>query len=148
MPSAITKQEYRAPADILEQEVERLGKAKLLAPLAVSPAPIVGTWVNCDHQTRGLIRVVIAAKGNEVTVHAFGACQPTPCDWGMVNGLIFADNVTDTPAVAFTALYTFNFKQTTIIGRLQNGALMVETFDHFTDQSGRADYYSLEIMSQ
>jgi hypothetical protein len=93
-------------------------------------------------------RVVIAAKGNEVTVHAFGACQPTPCDWGMVNGLIFADNVTDTPAVAFTALYTFNFKQTTIIGRLQNGALMVETFDHFTDQSGRADYYSLEIMSQ
>ena len=29
-----------------------------------------------------------------------------------------------------------------------NGALMVETFDHFTDNSGRADYYSLDVLSK
>jgi hypothetical protein len=104
--------------------------------------------MNVDHATRGLIRVMIGANGNEITVHGFGACSPTPCDWGQVNGLIYADNVCATPAVAFTATYTFAFKVTNIVGHLFNGALFVETFDHFTDQSGRADYYSLDIMTK
>jgi hypothetical protein len=50
--------------------------------------------------------------------------------------------------VAFSGVYTFAFKQTTIVGRLLNGAMIVETFDHFTDNSGRADYYSLNILAQ
>jgi hypothetical protein len=91
---------------------------------------------------------MIAANGNEIAVHAFGACTPTPCDWGQVNGLVYANNVATVPAVAFTASYTFAFKVTTIVGHLQNGALIVETFDHFTDNSGRADYYSMNIMSK
>ena len=78
MQSQITKVEYRAPADLLDKAVERLGIPKPSVPLAVDAAPIVGTWVNTDHQTAGLIRVMIAAKGNEVTIHAFGACSPTP----------------------------------------------------------------------
>jgi hypothetical protein len=108
----------------------------------------VGTWVNCDHQTRGLVRLMIAANGPEITVHAFGACSPTPCDWGVVPGLVYADNVISTPAVAFSTVYTFGFKQTTIVGKLLYGALIVETFDHFTDNSGRADYYSQYVMAQ
>jgi hypothetical protein len=91
---------------------------------------------------------MIGAAGREVTLHAFGACTPTPCDWGVVNGLVYADNVADTPAIAFSATYTFGFKLTTVVGRLLNGALVVETFDHFIDQSARADYYSLNIMAQ
>jgi hypothetical protein len=148
MSTAITKQEFRAPSDILEKEVERLGVPHPAAPLAVVANPLVGTWVNCDHQTRGMVRVMIAAAGPGITVHAFGACSPTPCDWGAVNGLIYAANVTATPAMAFSAVYTFPFKQTTVVGRLWNGALVVETFDHFTDKSGRADYYSFNIMAQ
>lgn len=148
MSSAITKQEFRAPADILAKEVERLGVPHPAAPLVVVPTPLVGTWLNCDHQTHGMIRLMIAAAGSEITVHGFGACSPTPCDWGTVNGLIYAANVASTPAMAFTATYTFGFKQTTLVGRLLNGALIVETFDHFTDKSGRADYYSLDIMTQ
>jgi hypothetical protein len=148
MPTAITKPEFRAPADILDKEIARLGLPKANAPLVISAAPILGTWVNCDHQTRGMVRLMIAANGKEVTIHGFGACSPTPCDWGVVNGLVYADNVASVPAVAFTALYTFGFKQTTVVGHLLKGALYVETFDHFTDQSGRADYYSLDILTQ
>lgn len=148
MPPIVTKPEYRAPSDILEKEVERLNVALPKAPLAVSATPLIGTWVNCDHQTRSLVRVMITAAGGEIMVHGFGACSPNPCDWGAVPGLVYADDVTATPAVAFSAVYTFAFKQTTIVGRLLNGALIVEIFDHFTDKSGRADYYSLNIMSQ
>ena len=148
MSPIVTKPEFRAPADILEKEIERLKLPKAHLAAAVVATPLVGTWVNCDHHTRGLVRLMIAASGNEITVHGFGACSPTPCDWGVVNGLIYADNVTATPAVAFSAVYTFGFKQTTLVGRMQNGALIVETFDHFTDHSGRSDYYSMNILSQ
>ena len=148
MPSVVTKQEFRAPGDILDKEIERLGLPKAAAPLVISPAAVVGTWVNCDHHTRGLVRLIIAPSGHGVTVHGFGACSPTPCDWGVVNGMVYADNVASTPAVAFSAMYTFGFKQTIIVGHLLKGALYVELFDHFTDNSGRADYYSLDIMSQ
>lgn len=146
--SAITKPEFRAPADILAKEVERLGIAKPEAVIVVANAPLLGTWINCDHQTRGLVRVMIAAQGKEISIHGFGACSPEPCDWGVVNGIVYAANVASVPAVAFTAMYTFGFKQTTEVGHLMNGALIVETFDHFTDQSGRADYYSLDVLSK
>jgi len=146
MTPIATKHEFRAPADIIESERERLG---IVTPveLAVSALPLVGTWVNCDHQTRGLIRLMILASGTEITVHAFGACQPTPCDWGVANGTIYAANVATAPALAFTATYTFAFKQTVVVGHLFNGSMVVETFDHFTDKSGRADYYSQYVMS-
>lgn len=148
MPTTLSKQEYRAPADMLEKERERLNITAPVAPLVVSPAPLLGTWVNSDHATRGLVRLMIAAKGKEITVHGFGACSPTPCDWGQVNGTIFSHSVAETSAVAFTATYNFNFKHTQIVGRLYHGALVVETFDHFIDESGRADYYSLAVMTQ
>lgn len=148
MSPVVTKPEFRAPSDILEKEVELLKVPLPKAPLTVVATPILGTWVNCDHHTRGLVRLMITAVGNEVMIHGFGACSPTPCDWGAVNGLIYADNVAAVPAVAFTAVYNFTFKQTTIVGRLLQGALLVETFDHFTDKSGRADYYSMNILTQ
>lgn len=147
MPIGV-KQEFRAPADVLLQEIQRLGLPQNYVVKALAPNPLLGTWVNCDHATRGMVRLMIAASGNEITVHGFGACSPTPCDWGVANGLVFAPNVTGQAAVAFTAAYNFGFKQTTIVGHLLNGALMVETFDHFTDSSGRADYYSMDILTQ
>jgi len=147
------KHEFRSPTQILEKELElrKMDFEKFAAPklpLKVSAAPIVGTWVNCDPQTRSLVRVVIAPKGNEITVHAFGACTPTPCDWGEVDGMVFADSVCSTPAVAFTAHYQFSFVETTLVGHLYMGALHVEKFEHFIDNSGRADYYSLDIMTK
>lgn len=147
MSPIVIKPEFRTPSDILEKEVERLGVSRPLAA-AVVATPLAGTWVNCDHQTRGLARLMITPVGREIAVHAFGACSPTPCDWGIVNGLMYADNVTASPAVAFSAVYTFGFKQTTIVGRLLQGAMIVEVFDHFTDNSGRSDYCSINVMSQ
>jgi len=148
MATITAKHEFRAPSDSLQEEIKRLKLPAEFAPAAVSVAPLVGTWVNVDHQTRGMVRLVIAASGNEITLHGFGACSPTPCDWGIVPGLVYANGVTGTAAIAFAGMYTFGFKQTTISGRLFNGALLVQTFDHFTDKSGRSDYYSEYVLGQ
>ena len=149
MPTPVTtKVDFRAPADVLHDEIIRLKLPQNFAPEVITQSPLLGTWVNCDHHTRGLVRLMIASSGKEITVHGFGACSPTPCDWGIVNGMVYAANVTATPAVAFSATYTFAFKQTIVVGQLLNGALMVETFDHFTDNSGRSDYFSQYILTQ
>jgi hypothetical protein len=112
----------------------------------IASAEGIGTWNACDPATRNLVRIVVAPSGSEITVHAFGACSPTPCDWGAVPGLVYASNVSSTSAIAFTAQYKFSFSQVIVTGVLDNGSLIVEAFTHFTDKSGRSDYYAKQYM--
>src|SRR5712671_1049996 len=88
---------------------------------AVSFGPLIGTWNACNKATRGIARVVIGEQHGHLTVNAFGACSPTPCDWHAIQGLTYATSVSGGPAVAFTAIYRFNFKDTIVIGVLDNG---------------------------
>lgn len=107
--------EFKRPADLPHKP----------APEIVAGAgALAGTWNACDQATRNLVRIVIAPSGAEITVHAFGACSPTPCDWGAVPGLVYADRDRI----------------------LDNGSLILETFTHFTDKSGRSDYYARQYM--
>jgi hypothetical protein len=139
MPVAQAKHEYKAPTDLVREGVE-------LAAV-ISSSPIVGTWKNVNPNTEGLLKLIIAQSGTGVTIEGFGACSPTPCVWGSVPAMNYAANVTGNSAVAFSATYTFSFKQTIVVGRLHVGPdagqlLTVETFDHFTDGSGRSNYYA------
>jgi hypothetical protein len=133
----MAEHEFKAPADLPADGHEEI---------VAGPGALAGTWNACDQATRNLVRVVIAPKGNELTVHAFGACSPTPCDWGAVAGLAYAANVSSTAAIAFTAQYKFSFSTVIVAGVLDNGSLVVETFTHFTDKSGRSDYYQKQYM--
>ena len=148
MSPITTKEEFKTSSQILEKERERLGITKPEAAVVVSPEPLLGTWVNVNHETRDLVRVVIATKGKEIVVHAFGACQPNPCDWGQVEGMIYAGSVVTSPAIGFVADYKFAFAEVRMVGHLMYGALVVETFTHFINQSGRADYFALDILGK
>jgi len=130
--------EYKAPAD-LHHEVAAAAEERAAV---VGPSALVGTWHACDSATRGIGRIDIAASGPGITVHAFGACVPNPCDWGAVPGLAYAPDVSSTAAIAFSARYEFGFKETILVGVLDSGSLVVENFNHFTDGSGRSDYYN------
>lgn len=141
MPTAV-EVEYKTPSQILEKP------AAAAAAHLVSPANLVGTWTNVDHATRDIVKVVIAAAGSGLTVHAYGACSPTPCDWGSVAGLAYSANVSSTASVAFTAQVKFSFAQVTLTGHLQGNNLILEAFTHFTDGSGRNDYYAVDTMQR
>lgn len=122
----------------LEQEAAK----EKAVEAAVVAAELVGTWVACNKATRSIVRVVIGARGTNVSVHVFGACTPTPCDWGVVDGVAYAKDVSATDALAFTAPYKFGFKTALVTGRLDEGSLIVETYNVFTDASGRSNYYT------
>lgn len=118
-------------------------KAKL-APgeKALDLSDLVGSWRACDADTRGVVRVDLAQRGNDLTVQVFGACHPTPCDWGKVKGIAYAESVSASKAIAFTAQYDPGFKDAIVTGLLDQGSLIVETFNRFKDGSGRSNYYS------
>lgn len=132
--------EFKAPSQMSESAAA--------AHVVVSPAALVGTWVNVNKATRDLIKVVISASGTALSVEAYGACSPTPCDWGKVSGLAYAANVSSSAAVAFSAHYTFSFAQVILTGHLQGSELIVESFTQFTDGSGRSNMYNSDKMKK
>lgn len=60
-------------------------KAGLMSA-ALTLASLVGTWVNVNAATQDIVKIVLTNNGGSLGVHAFGACSPTPCDWGQVPG--------------------------------------------------------------
>ena len=113
--------------------------------LAVFPGTILGTWVNVNPATRGLVKIVVDLTGGTLHVHPFGACVPTPCDWTQKKGIAYAENVSATHAVAFSAVFGQGFKNTIVAAHLEGRLLCVETFNDFIDGSGRSDYYTREM---
>lgn len=103
---------------------------------------LLGKWSNCDRNTRGIVRVVLGTKGTSLTVQVFGACTPSPCDWGIVEGTAYGESVVATEAIAFSARYDAGFKETIVTGLLDNGTLIVQSYNKFKDGSGRSNYYS------
>lgn len=131
------KQDYRAPSQIAPQA----------APLStVSPAPLIGTWTN--KTSNNVVKAVITDAGGKLEVNLYGACTPTPCNWGNVAAMDYAATVSGGAAVAFSANYSFSFSTVVVTGHLQGAELTLQTLTHFTDGSGRADFYSSENMTK
>lgn len=111
----------------------------------VDPSPLVGTWLNTDKKTRGIAKLALTQDDGVLKVRAFGACDPSPCDWGDVPGLAFSSGVGSPEGMAFTALYDFGFMETFLAVYLKGGILVLDSFNTFKDESGRSDYFSREF---
>ncbi len=46
-----------------------------------------GNWINDDPNTNGITRLQISNSGATITVHGYGKCSPTDCDWGNRSGI-------------------------------------------------------------
>lgn len=112
---------------------------------AVDPSPLVGTWYSTDKKTRGISKLILSADGGTLRVHAFGACEPTDCDWGEVEGAAFSSGVGSAEAMAFMAAYDFGFMETHLAVYLKGGILVLDSFNTFKDGSGRSNYFSREF---
>ena len=109
---------------------------------ALTLGSLVGTWVNVNAATRDIVKIVLTNSGGSLNVHGFGACSPTPCDWGQVRGQAYAGSAAGGAAVAFTANYMFGFKTTILSGHLNGVYLVVDDFNVFSDGSGRSPYFT------
>lgn len=100
----------------------------------------VGTWVNNDPNTNGTTRIIIDQNGSTMTIHGYGKCVPTDCDWGSI-----AVTYTGNP---FIAVYEFGFKTDTLTLQLvSKSSLHVHSVNVFHDGTYR-DYEADEYFHE
>jgi hypothetical protein len=60
-------------------------------------ASIVGTWKDTGrHAGDTLSALTISGSGSSLTMHAFGSCEPAPCDWGTQPAVVDGQGATAT----------------------------------------------------
>ncbi len=65
---------------------------------------IKGIWVNST--SASLVKIVIGTDSTgRLFLHAYGACSPTPCDWGTVYRAVWSGSVGSATVKAVAATY-------------------------------------------
>jgi hypothetical protein len=100
--------------------------------------------VNANHATNNVVDLVVSATRKGITVDGFGACSPSPCEWGRIAGTVFGPNVGATAGTSFAAQWNFGFARTVLLATYSAPkkvpTLTVQEFTTFTDGSHRANY--------
>jgi hypothetical protein len=116
-------------------------------------SPMQGAWVNVDSATRGITRADVTVGCcdqilNGVphcsppdSVHLFGRCHPTDCDWGTRSG-----HLQNNSGTRLDLTYDQGFAIRTVrITPLSGNRLRIRIVNDFKDPN-RADYTSIAIM--
>ncbi len=111
----------------------------------LDPTPFLGTWMNTNSASTGIVRVVMARKDGVFTMQVLGACEPAPCDWGEAVVEQFAESGGAHGGGAFSSFYDFGFMDSYLHGWIKLGVLVVVKFDRFKDESGRSNRFSREF---
>lgn len=130
--------------------VAALGGVLAEARQPINASALLGTWVNINTTSRGLVRIVITDVSGDFEVHPYGSCSPTPCDWGMHPALRFSSSVGSSTAVGFNVVIITSFKTSYMQGHLIKSStgqtlLEVTTQSKFTQRGDlREDYEMTE----
>ncbi len=105
-----------------------------------------GVWLNTDSGTRGIVKVVTAVKGAELTVRTFGRGEPDLNDWGEVSAdYIYANSISSRVAAGFIASYRFDFAEIQLQANWNQGLLVLASFTSFKDGSKRSNFFSRDF---
>ena len=96
---------------------------------------ILGYWENIDPYTRGLVAVEFTMIGDQLMIHAWGACHPDPCDWGEAPVILYSTGVSDPQARCGTADYDhgFSYARLGIKYDIVDDMITVFTYDEMKD---------------
>jgi len=132
-----------------------LPPAQAATATPVPPPPstaLAGTWVNTNHATRNIVDLVVGVTDRGITVDGFGACSPSPCEWGRIAGTVFGPNVSAATGTAFESQWNFGFARTVLLAVYSAPnkvpTLTVREFTTFTDDSDRSNYTADETFTK
>ena len=133
----------KTKAHILEPEQKAPTKAE---PKTAACPQLFGQWRNIDPRTRSMSRAEIIGScdpGARIVVRIWGACTPKECDWGNIPAQF------DQAKGEITATTKVSFEVTELAVTLDEaGRLMIKSFTHFTDKSGRPDMNEVDVMQR
>jgi hypothetical protein len=98
-------------------------------------ASLVGTWKDPDPRKKNsLASLEITGSGSNLSMHAFGSCDPPPCDWGAQSAQFDGTNATATFSPQATDSDTT--RTATVIVHASGANLDVTVQNAFKDSSG------------
>ena len=108
---------------------------------------LLGRWVNTNPASRMMVDFEIRREGETFTVRASGAGEAGPIPWPAVPAEIFAnlEEEEGQKAVAFAAVFRFDYMETRVQIRVNKGVLVVVMFNRFLDDDGRSNYVTREF---
>jgi hypothetical protein len=101
-----------------------------------------GKWVAVK-KDQGLPKLEITGEGDKLRIQAWGKCEPQDCDWGVVLLHVLGDSVSARELPYGFASWDQKFKVTHMTLHLQTNELIVETYNIFSDNSGRSNYHDV-----
>jgi hypothetical protein len=107
-----------------------------------------GTWFNADLLTGEIRKVVLSIRNGDVVVRAFGADGAATVDWGEAQATPYVDRLGSTQVTGFFAEYDLGFVRTRMATNVKYGVLVIQSYNEFTDGSGRASYFTREFFSR
>jgi len=119
------------------------GKSPTAPIISAAAAPFVGTWQNFGAEPQ-MDRIDISIPYGNLVIHEWGHCHPVNCDVGERS----FDQAKITNGV-LPIQWNSGFKVMTQALRIDaSGQLELSVHNHFIDDSGRADYDFLEMLTK
>lgn len=113
-------------------------------PLDISA--LLGTWMNTDPGSEGIVRVVISEAPDGPVIRIFSAGSPDLVDWGEVPvETLFCDGPASGRVMSFTARYDLGFLTSHLQANQNLGLLVLASFNRFKEGGRGSDYFSREF---
>jgi hypothetical protein len=110
--------------------------------------PALGTWFNCNLETREILSLSLAEGDGGQIFQAFGADDPSPCDWGQTPAIPHISSLGSREVSDFTARYDFGLMESQIAAILKYGVRVIQSYHTFKDGSERPAYFTRESFHQ
>ncbi len=111
-------------------------------PLDLSP--LVGDWVNTKPDTIYLVLVVLTEQNGRLVFRGYGANETDPIDWGEIEAVPYATG-TSLMAGGFHAFYNQDGIETHLVANQKLGILVIQSYTHYLDSSGRTSHFAREF---
>ncbi|HUP60948.1 MAG TPA: hypothetical protein VNA69_11065 [Thermoanaerobaculia bacterium] len=106
---------------------------------------LLGDWRNTNAEG-GIARIVCrGGEPGEMVVQAYGRTADGMNDWGAVAAPVFAFTFESKQAGAFNAVFDLGYEEVHMQANVKAGVLVVASFNHFKDRSGRSNYFDREF---
>ena len=101
---------------------------------SAAAAAVAGTWTNpTTLSTNGVTKLQISAAADQLTIHAWGKCEPVDCDWGEKSATFAGGKATAVWNFGEMARGRANGRVATVILSPANGQLHVIVVNTYSD---------------
>jgi hypothetical protein len=108
-------------------------------------AILLGDWRNTNADGR-IARIVCRGREDgRMDVQVSGRTPTGTNDWGTVAAPVYSFTFESNEAGAFNAVFDLGYEAVHLQANVKAGVLVVASFNHFKDQSGRSNYFDREF---